>query len=207
MTRFSELLSGQTLLPIIQADTPEQGLHIARAMADANLRLVEVVLRTPSSLETISVIKRELPSLCVGAGTVTSPKILDQALDTKADFIVTPAVSVKLLHALRDCNLPVLPGVSNTADILLACEHGFLEQKLFPASLSGGAPFLSAISSVFPSISFCPTGGVNPENQMEYLSLANVFAVGGTWVAKKEWVADKHWSSITQACCEALQIA
>ena len=35
MTSFSSLMGSQTLLPIIQAETPEQGVNIAKAMADA----------------------------------------------------------------------------------------------------------------------------------------------------------------------------
>ena len=200
MKLFSDLMSGQTLLPIIQADTPEQGVGIAKAMADAGLSLVEVVLRTEASLEALSAIKQEVPSLKVGAGTVINTNILQQALDAGSDFIVTPAVSASLLQALSEVSVPVLPGVSNTGDILMAYEFGFNEQKLFPASLSGGAPFLKAVSSVFKSVNFCPTGGVNQDNKDSYLSLNNVFAVGGTWVAKPEWVANKEWDAITHAC-------
>lgn len=203
MTRFSELMSGQTLLPIIQADTPQQGVNIARAMADAGLGLVEVVLRTEASLEALKAIKNEVPSLKVGAGTILNPATLELALEAGSDFIVTPAVSEKLLTELAKCSVPVVPGVSNTGDILMALEHGFDEQKLFPASLSGGAKFLSALSSVFQSVSFCPTGGVNQNNKMDYLSLSNVFAVGGTWVAAKQWVEEENWQAITAACKEA----
>lgn len=205
MTRFSELMSGQTLLPIIQANTPEEGVQIAKAMANAGLGLVEVVLRTEASLEALTAIKQAVPELKVGAGTVVNGQILKQALDAGSDFIVTPAVSEKLLSQLVDCGLPVLPGVSNTGEILMASEYGFKELKLFPASLSGGAPFLAALSSIFPSIQFCPTGGVNKDNKMDYLSLTNVFAVGGTWVAAKPWVEQKDWQSITNACLEAQQ--
>jgi 2-dehydro-3-deoxyphosphogluconate aldolase / (4S)-4-hydroxy-2-oxoglutarate aldolase len=205
MTRFSELLSGQTLLPIIQADTPEQGVQIAKAMANAGLTLVEVVLRTEASLEALKAIKAQVPELKVGAGTVINETVLQQALDAGSDFIVTPAVSTKLLTALAKCDVPVVPGVSNTADILMALEYGFKEQKLFPASLAGGAPFVSAVSSVFREVSFCPTGGVSEENKMDYLSLNNVFAVGGTWVAKKEWVKEQNWQAITDSCIQALK--
>ena len=204
MKSFSDLMSGQTLLPIIQADSPEQGVNIAKAMADAGLSLVEVVLRTEASLEALSAIKSEVPSLVVGAGTVINEQILGHAIEAGSDFIVTPAVSPALLSALKASNIPVLPGVSNTGDILMAYEHGFNEQKLFPASLSGGAPFLRAVSSVFQSVSFCPTGGVKQANKHEYLSLDNVFAVGGTWVCEKAWVKEGNWEAITQACKAAI---
>ncbi|ATG77138.1 bifunctional 4-hydroxy-2-oxoglutarate aldolase/2-dehydro-3-deoxy-phosphogluconate aldolase [Pseudoalteromonas sp. 1_2015MBL_MicDiv] len=205
MTRFSKLMSGQTLLPIIQADTPEQGVQIAKAMANAGLTLVEVVLRTEASIEALKAIKAQVPELKVGAGTVINTDILEQALEAGSDFIVTPAVSPALLTAFAKCNVPVLPGVSNTGDILMALEYGFEEQKLFPASLAGGAPFVSAVSSVFRAVSFCPTGGVSESNKMDYLSLNNVFAVGGTWIAKKEWVEQENWQAITDSCIQALK--
>lgn len=204
MTRFSELMSGQTLLPIIQTNSPEEGVLIAKSMSDAGLKLVEVVLRTSESINALKAIKSELPDLNVGAGTILNSEVLENAIEAGADFIVTPAVSESLLRELVSCHLPVLPGVSNTGEILLASEFGFEELKLFPASLSGGAPFLASLASVFQSIRFCPTGGVNQENKTDYLSLNNVFAVGGTWVAQKEWVAQKKWQAITNACHEAL---
>jgi len=207
MTSFSSLMAGQKLLPIIQADTVEQGLNIARAMSLAGIKLVEVVLRTSASIDVLKAIKDEFPELIVGAGTVITPTILNEAIEAQADFIVTPTISGKLLDCLSSCGLPVLPGVSNAADILLAYEYGYRELKLFPASLSGGCPFLSAMSSIFQDISFCPTGGINAKNQHEYLALNNIFAVGGTWVADKSWVENENWLQITKACQEALQPA
>lgn len=200
MNSFSSLMGNQTLLPIVQANTPEEGVAIAKAMSDAGLKLVEVVLRTEASLEALSQIKKQLPDLIVGAGTVTNETILNQAIDAGADFIITPAVSDRLLTQLAICGLPVLPGVSNTGEILMAREFGYQELKLFPAELSGGAKFLAAIGSIFQDINFCPTGGVTLSNKADYLALDNVFAIGGTWVAKKEWVEDKNWQAITEAC-------
>tara|TARA_R110000744_G_scaffold22171_4_gene57050 strand:- start:52 stop:654 length:603 start_codon:yes stop_codon:yes gene_type:complete len=190
----------QKLLPIIQADSVSQGLEIAKAMAAAGIGLVEVVLRTKASIDIIKAVKQELPDLKVGAGTVLDADILKQALAAGSDFIITPTISSSLLTHLANCKVPVLPGVSNSSDILLAREFGYTELKLFPASLSGGAPFLKAMGSVFNGISFCPTGGINEKNQHEFLALTNVFAVGGTWIANPEWVANEDWLKITSAC-------
>lgn len=203
MTSFSTLMGKQKLLPIIQAETAEEGLNIAKAMAEAGINLVEVVLRTPASYDVISLIKKELPQMVVGAGTILDETILNKALAVGADFIITPATSAKLYEALAKCPVPVVPGVSSAADVLVAYENGYTEIKLFPAALAGGVAFLNAMSSVFQTMKFCPTGGVNASNKSEFLALDNVIAIGGTWVADKKWVKNKDWAAITAACLDA----
>ena len=204
MNHTSFILGEQTLLPIIQADKVDLGVETARAMAAAGASIVEVVLRNDASLEIVKAIKSALPELKVAAGTVLDTELLNSAISAGAGIIVTPAVSTNLLNHLMDCPVPVLPGVSNVADILMAREYGYTELKLFPASLAGGVDFLKSVSSVFKDISFCPTGGVNRGNRLEYLSLPNVFAVGGTWVAPPELVNQQNWPKITELCREAL---
>jgi len=202
MNSISSIMGTQKLLPIIQVDNESDGVAIAQAMYQANLRTVEVVLRSPKSALAISAIKSELPDMIVSAGTIIDDASLKVAVNAGADFIVTPAVTERLLTALTASGLPVLPGVSTVADIVLAREHGFREMKLFPASLSGGAAFIKAVGGLFKDTRFCPTGGVSATNYQEYLSLSNIFAVGGTWIAKPEWVASKNWQAITDACLQ-----
>ena len=204
MSYNSFILGGQTLLPIIQADQVDLGVETAQAMVTAGAKIVEVVLRSDASLSIVEAIKKEFPGLKVAAGTVLDTELLSSAITAGASIIVTPAVSTNLLNHLMDCPVPVLPGVSNVADILMAREYGYTELKLFPASLAGGVDFLKSVSSVFKDISFCPTGGVNQDNRLEFLSLPNVFAVGGTWVAPPELVNNKEWSKITELCRAAL---
>lgn len=200
MTTFSSLMAKQTILPIIQADSVSEGVKIAETMHRAGLGLVEVVLRTDASIDIVKAIKADVPGLKVGSGTITDEHILEQAVEAGSDFIITPAVSEKLLGHLAKCHLPVVPGVSNTGEILMAKEFGFKEMKLFPASLAGGAPFLKAMGSVFQDIKFCPTGGITQTNKSDFLSLNNVFAVGGTWVSRNDWVKNEDWEAIFHAC-------
>jgi 2-dehydro-3-deoxyphosphogluconate aldolase/(4S)-4-hydroxy-2-oxoglutarate aldolase len=44
---------------------------------------------------------------------------------------------------------------------------------------------LKTYAQVFPSIKFCPTGGITEETHSSYLELPNVICVGGSWMMKK----------------------
>jgi 2-dehydro-3-deoxyphosphogluconate aldolase/(4S)-4-hydroxy-2-oxoglutarate aldolase len=47
---------------------------------------------------------------------------------------------------------------------------------------------------------------VNIKNLEEYLSLKQVIAVGGTWVAKKDAISAKKWDAIRDNAREAVAI-
>jgi len=83
-----------------------------------------------------------------------------------------------------------------SSEILKVKMAGFIIQKFFPASLAGGIGGLKTYASVYGDVKFCPTGGVSPENYKEFLSLPNVCAVGGTWIAPKDKIASHDWESI-----------
>lgn len=204
VSQIQSIFAKQRLLPIIQADTVEQGIAVTAAMKKAGLSIVEVVLRNEQALALAKEIKATFPELTLGVGTVYNTEILDKAVNAGADFIVTPATTPKLTEALLSCGKPVLPGVSTLSDMATMLEHGITEMKLFPANIVGGIGMLKAVSSLFKEASFCPTGGVTADNLPEFLSQPNVFAAGGTWVTPKAAVANEQWDEITKACEIAL---
>jgi 2-dehydro-3-deoxyphosphogluconate aldolase / (4S)-4-hydroxy-2-oxoglutarate aldolase len=58
--------------------------------------------------------------------------------------------------------------------------------KVFPASSAGGASHVRALRSVFPTVSFCPTGGIAPEQVDEYLAAgARFVGMGGALVDER----------------------
>lgn len=204
VSQIQSIFANQRLLPIIQADTVAQGIAVTEAMKKAGLTIVEVVLRNEQALALASEIKKTFPELVLGVGTVYNTTLLEKALDTGADFIVTPATTPKLTEALLNCGKPILPGVSTLSDIATMLENGITDMKLFPANIVGGVGMLKAVSSLFKEAKFCPTGGVTPENQSDFLSQPNVFAAGGTWMVPKSAVANEQWDDITKACEVAL---
>lgn len=85
-------------------------------------------------------------------------------------------------------------------------ERGYRVQKFFPAEANGGAPALKAIGAPLPQILFCPTGGISPDNAMDYLNLPNTACVGGSWVAPKAMVQAGDWSGIEALAAKAAQL-
>lgn len=204
MKGIQTVMKGTPILPILQADSVDEALNIARAVEASGLKNLEVVRRTDAAAACVTAIRDAFPDMVVGMGTVLSPEHAQEAVAAGSQFLVTPTVSPRLLDGLMSCGVPFIPGTSNPADILMASEVGLKALKFFPAHLSGGAPMLKALGSIFPDITFCPTGGVSDSNLGDYLALKNVFAVGGSWMIPAEKVKSGDWNSITETCKQAV---
>jgi 2-dehydro-3-deoxyphosphogluconate aldolase/(4S)-4-hydroxy-2-oxoglutarate aldolase len=80
---------------------------------------------------------------------------------------------------------------------------GYRVLKFFPAELNGGAAFLKTVAAVMPQLTFCPTGGISTTNAADYLSLANVACIGGSWMASAKAISAQDWGGIRQLTGEA----
>ena len=78
--------------------------------------------------------------------------------------------------------------------------------KLFPAEATGGLANLSALSAVFPTMRFMPTGGIGPDNAGDYLRHPAVLAIGGSWMTPTADVDAGDWASITDAARAAADL-
>jgi 2-dehydro-3-deoxyphosphogluconate aldolase/(4S)-4-hydroxy-2-oxoglutarate aldolase len=97
----------------------------------------------------------------------------------------------------------VLPGVATATEALALLRHGVTEMKFFPAGPAGGLGYLEALAGPLPEISFCPTGGVDATNAVDYLALPNVACVGGSWLTPADLVRARRWDEISRLCLGA----
>lgn len=193
------------VIPVLVIDNAAQAEGLAESLIAGGLPVLEVTLRTEAALEAISAMAR-VTGGHVGAGTVLTPEQVYRAKDAGASFAVAPGATETLIRACEDASLPLLPGAVTASEVMQANEYGYDMLKFFPASTSGGAPALKALSGPLPHITFCPTGGVTPENANDYLSLPNVICVGSSWVTPAKAVADGDWAGIEARAREASQI-
>ncbi len=196
MRNLDEIMDLCPVIPVIVIDRAEDAVPLATALYNGGLKVLEVTLRTEFGLAAISAIRKALPDAVVGAGTVVTAEDVRNAKAAGAEFLVSPGCTLTLLAAARAEGIPLLPGVNSPSEAMLLLEQGQRHLKFFPAEAAGGVPMLKSILGPLPQLRFCPTGGINPDNAMEYLSLANVACVGGTWMLDKAAIAAGDWAEI-----------
>jgi 2-dehydro-3-deoxyphosphogluconate aldolase/(4S)-4-hydroxy-2-oxoglutarate aldolase len=200
----SEIFATGPIVPVLVINKVEDALPIAEALLAADVKVLEVTLRTPSALDVISIIAKELPEAIVGTGTVTNRHQLQQSVDAGAKFAISPGLTQDLLQAGNESEIALIPGIASISELMVAGDLGYDHLKFFPAEASGGVNAIKSIGGPFPDITFCPTGGINLNNVRDYLALSNVACCGGSWLVPNSAVESKDWSAITKLANEAL---
>ncbi|ALE17323.1 4-Hydroxy-2-oxoglutarate aldolase, 2-dehydro-3-deoxyphosphogluconate aldolase [Altererythrobacter epoxidivorans] len=202
MSDIESIMRTAPVIPVIVVDEVEHAVPLAEALVEGGLRVLEVTLRTPAALDAIRAMK-QVPGAIVGAGTVTNPDELEDALEAGSEFVVSPGLTDNLGRACIANQVPFLPGIASAGDIMRGLDLGLRHFKFFPASTSGGLPALKALAAPFHQCLFCPTGGISAANAPEWLSFAPVLCVGGSWVAPRG-APDKP--TITRLAKEAMEL-
>ncbi|HJS05268.1 MAG TPA: bifunctional 4-hydroxy-2-oxoglutarate aldolase/2-dehydro-3-deoxy-phosphogluconate aldolase [Variovorax sp.] len=202
-----EVMRDAPVIPVIVLHDVKDAVPLARALVAGGIRMLEVTLRTREALECIEIIAKEVPDAVPGAGTIRSAADAQASALAGARFGVSPGYTRAVGKACHDLGLPLLPGVATGSEIMLAQEDGFTELKFFPAVQAGGIAMLKAWQGPFGEVKFCPTGGVTAANAHEFLSLANVACVGGSWIVPTDAIAAGDWGRIEALAREASQLA
>lgn len=190
------------IIPVLVVEDVAHAAPLAQALVNGGLPALEVTLRTSAALDVIAAMA-QVPGVVVGAGTLLTPEDVRAAKAAGAKFGVSPGATDTLIAACVAEELPLLPGAATASEAMSLLEKGYDMLKFFPAEAAGGAAMLKSLGGPLPQISFCPTGGVSPENGPRYLSLPNVLCAGGSWVAPRDLVEAGDWDAIEALAREA----
>lgn len=202
--KLSDLLDGQKIVPVAVIEDEAQSIGLPKALIAGGIKIIEITLRSDYALTAIASIKEHYPEMTILAGTVNSAEQMQLAVDAGAEGIISPGFTKTLAEKACQLDVAYMPGIATGSEILSASEYGITEFKLFPANIAGGVAALKAFSGPFFDFKFCPTGGVNKDNYLDYLALDNVVCVGGSWLAPMQAARAGDWAAITDLCKQAL---
>lgn len=200
---FDDILKNR-IIPVITADTVNEGLGITKALVDAGINIVEITLRTKDSLEIIESISINIPEVIVGGGTILNEDQFHMAVKHGASFIVSPGFNLELLEVTNEYDVPFIPGAITPSEILALKTKNFNYLKFFPASGFNALSILKSYENVFPDVKFCATGGISLDNIKAYFELKNVANVGTSLFVNKEIIKNNNYSFITTLAKKAV---
>ncbi|GAA9741314.1 bifunctional 4-hydroxy-2-oxoglutarate aldolase/2-dehydro-3-deoxy-phosphogluconate aldolase [Helicobacter pylori] len=204
--KIIEVLQISPIIPVVVIENIKDAVPLAQSLVEGGIPIIEVTLRSSCALEAIELIAKNVPKMRVGAGTILNPTQLEQAQNRGAEFLISPGLTIKLLEHAKKKDMPLIPGVSSSSEVMQALELDYNALKFFPAEYCGGVKLLNAFNGPFKGVKFCPTGGISADNMRSYLNLENVLCVGGSWLTPKNLIQNKEWDKITEICKRSLAL-
>lgn len=203
-----ESLQKSAVIAVLVIDSVEKAEPLATALLEGGVDAMELTLRTPAALDALRVIRRKVPEMLAGIGTILTPDQVQQVIDADGSFGVSPGMSPRVVEAALNAKLPFAPGIATPSDIERALEYDRKLLKFFPAGPSGGLPYLQSIAAPYQhlGLQYVPLGGVSAENCDTYLKSPLIAAIGGSWLAPRDLIAEGKWDVITARAREAIAI-
>jgi len=198
----SELLETK-ISAIIRTDDHKVAEQAMQAAVDGGFRVVEFTLTTPGSLNLITQF-RENDDLIVGAGTVMSPIIVQEAVEAGAQFLVSPVCNVDVIQEAEKLDVVSIPGTFTATEMETAHRAGADFVKLFPAP-ANVAEYIRFILAPLPYLKIFPTSGVNLDNMLDVLQAG---AAGTGFVRPlfdPEMIRNKNYDGIRQRAEEIVE--
>ena len=191
----SELLE-RKISAIIRTDNQKIAEQAMQTAVDGGFRVVEFTLTTPGSLNLITQF-RENDDLIVGAGTVMSPTIVQEAVEAGAQFLVSPVCNADVIQEAEKLDVVSIPGTFTATEMETAHRAGADFVKLFPAP-ANVAEYIRFILAPLPYLKIFPTSGVNLDNMLDVLQ-AGAAGIGFVRpLFDPEMIRNKNYGGIRQ---------
>ena len=166
------------IVAILRGVTPGEVLDVAAALVEAGVGAIEVPLNSPDPLASIGRLCAAFgdKALC-GAGTVLTPRAVDEVAGAGGRLIVTPNTDPEVIRRAVELDLTVMPGFATPSEAFAAVKAGARTLKLFPAG-TFGPNHVKAVRDVLPKdVAVYAVGGVGAANLAPWKA-AGVAGVG-----------------------------
>src|SRR5215472_1602935 len=179
----AQIIERVGLIPVLRAKSIAQAHAVVEAMIKGGVTVVEVTMTVPNAVHLLKELKKEHPSLLLGAGTVITAKDAEETIEAGAEFVVSPSLHTEVIALTRAHNKLSIPGALTPTEIITAHRAGADYVKIFPCSAMGGASYLKSLLAPFPFLKLIPTGGVTLKTAEEFIRAgARALGVGSDLV-------------------------
>jgi 2-dehydro-3-deoxyphosphogluconate aldolase/(4S)-4-hydroxy-2-oxoglutarate aldolase len=199
---LTNLLEQSKILAIFTLKDPKLAVPVAKALNAGGITVMEITYRTDAAASSLKHIYDANLPICVGAGTIRTIEQAESALESGAEFFVTPGFNPTIIRWAKDHEIPIFPGIDSTLGIEQALDLGLKILKYFPADI-GGTKWLQAMHGPYAEVKFIATGGISLANMVEFLALPNLLAVAGSFLVPNDALQKQDFTMITELARKA----
>ena len=201
-------ISHAGIIAVLVIEDPDNAVPLAKSLLNNGIKAMELTLRTETALESLKRIKKDVPEMMAGVGTILNPNQVSDAQNYGAAFGVAPGYNAEIVDRAKNIAFPFAPGISTPSEIEGAVAQGCRVLKYFHAENLGGIKYLKGINAPysFLNLKYIPLGGLNLANMRDYLEIPEILALGGSWIAPKSHIDNKDWDTIGKNAAGAAKI-
>jgi 2-dehydro-3-deoxyphosphogluconate aldolase/(4S)-4-hydroxy-2-oxoglutarate aldolase len=214
-------IAKEGIIAVLEIESEKNAVPLAKALFDGGVTIIELALRTPAAVPSISLIAKEVPQMYIGIGPIIENgqaamvKNIQSMSNTAhgsaagaVRFGVSPGINPEIVKEAIAAGLPFAPGIATPSELEQAISLGCRVVKFFPAEGMGGLSYLKSINAPYNhlGIKYIPLGGITVENLASYAQFKPVIGIGGSWIASKDLINAQNWGEITRRAKEAKEI-
>jgi len=191
-------ISDKGAIAVIRLKEGNKFNKVTDAIFKGGVVTVELTMTTPDAFNVLeNAVKECNNEIVFGMGSVLNAADAQRAIDSGADFIVSPIFKTELIETAHKNDKPAKPGCFSPSEIQNAYEAGADIIKIFPADVLGMI-FFKGIKAPLPHLRLMPTGGVTLTNGGDWLR-AGACVVGiGSALIDNEAVEEENYSLLTE---------
>lgn len=176
-------ISREGLVAVLRgAFPPEAALHTAEALISAGITTIELTTNSEQPFAAMQALKRAFEgSAVVGMGTVLDAAMAARALDSGADFIVSPSFNHGMLAAGLSAGVLAIPGVMTPTEAVDATAAGAQLVKVFPAGPLG-LDYFRALRAPLDHIPMMANGGTTDANVGDFIGAGAIACGVSGWL-------------------------
>jgi 2-dehydro-3-deoxyphosphogluconate aldolase / (4S)-4-hydroxy-2-oxoglutarate aldolase len=177
---ISDRLVSSKVIAVLRAQDVAALPAVCDVLVEEGILSLELTLTTPGMLEALpELMYRYADAADVGVGTVVTQSEAHRAMDSGAQYLVTPTMNLPVINLAVERQIAVFPGGLTPTELAAGWDAGATAVKIFPAQ-TVGAGYLRHLRGPFPDLEAIPSGGVDLDATREWLEAGAIaVSIGG----------------------------
>jgi 2-dehydro-3-deoxyphosphogluconate aldolase / (4S)-4-hydroxy-2-oxoglutarate aldolase len=177
---LSDRLASTKVIAVLRAPHSSALAAVCDVLVEEGILSLELTLTTPDLLDSLSgLVDRYANTADVGVGTVLDTTEASKAIDSGAQYLVTPTMNLPVIDLAVRNQIAVFPGGLTPTELAAGWNAGATAVKIFPAQ-TVGAGYLKHLRGPFPDLQAVPSGGVDLDASRQWLAAGAVaVSIGG----------------------------